>query len=319
MAGIGLYVELPTSEYLARLAANVLSAQKQETLLTWFDLNQAQPAADAELTLDESYAAIAFLISRYDIPALRAFLTNLATSATWQDALRTAFQTDAAEVEQLWRADLQRWTASGWRDNLMASFDLEPARNLLAQGQYVAAKALLDPSLNLYRQLSDPQSLRKAQGLMNQADTGIQAEALMTEIQTALQAHDYSRASNLLDQAEIQYKALPDDQVPHALLTTYRQMATDGLTALAKLKDADRLAGSWGSYPEARAAARDAGATFARLGDDENRKSADSVLHRLDTRQRRLVVLMGILGVIALAWLGLWLRARGPAELQWGT
>jgi hypothetical protein len=54
------------------------------------------------------------------------------------------------------------------------------------------------------------------------------------------------------------------------------------------------------------------------LGDDENRKSAESVLHRLDTRQRRLVGLMGILGVITLAWLGLWLRARGPAELQWG-
>jgi hypothetical protein len=95
-------------------------------------------------------------------------------------------------------------------------------------------------------------------------------------------------------------------------------VATDGLTALAQLKEADRLADSWGSYPEARSAARDAGNTFARLGDEENRKSAESVLNRLDTRQRRLVGLMGILGLITLAWLGLWLRARGPAELQWG-
>jgi hypothetical protein len=78
------------------------------------------------------------------------------------------------------------------------------------------------------------------------------------------------------------------------------------------------MADSWGSYPEARAAAKDAGNTFARLGDEPNRAASDSVLNRLDNRQRRLVVLMGCLGLLTLAWLGLWLRARGPAEVKWG-
>lgn len=316
-AGIALYVELPTSEYLARLASIVQDAAQKETLLAWFDLNRPLPAADRELALGESYAMISFLIDRYDIPALRTFLATLPASGQWQDALRTAYTADAASIEQEWRADLPRWTSSGWRDNLMASFDLGPARTLLDQGQYVAAKALLDPSLNLYRQLDDPDALTETQALMNEADTGIQAEALMSEVESALREHDYARASNLLDQAEIQYADLPAEQVPQSLLATYRQLASDGLTAIGQLAEADRLADSWGSYPEARSAAKSAGATFARLGDEENRQSSEVVLDRLDNRQRRLVVLMIGLGVITLIWLVLWLRARGPSDVKW--
>jgi hypothetical protein len=316
-AGIALYVELPTSEYLARIASTVQTAYQKNTLLTWFDLNRPIAAEDQELALGECYSMISFLIDRYDIPALRTMLTDLAGAAQWQDAYRTAFSADPGVIEQQWRADLPRWTTSGWRDNLIASFDLEPARTLLGQGQYVAAKALLDPSLNLYRQLNDPASLSETQMLMSQADTGIQAEALMVEIQQALQNHEYARASNLLDQADIQYKALPTEQVPQSLLATYRQMATDGQTATAQLAEADRLARSWGSYPEARAAARNAGATFARLGDEPNRQSAEQVLNNLDNRQRRLVVMMIGLGVITLVWLGLWLHARGPSDVRW--
>jgi hypothetical protein len=317
-AGLGLYVDLPTSEYLARLAATVQTAAQQNMLLNWFDINRPVADADRELAIAESYAAIAYLIERYDLPAVRAFFEAIPTAPSWQEAARSAFQADAATIEQQWRADLPRWTVSGWRDNLIAAFDLSPARSLLTQGQYVAAKALLDPSLNLYRQLDDPVALQDVQALMTQADTGIQAEALMTEVEAALKAYDYARASNLLDQAEIQYRSLPVDQVPEPLLATFRQLATDGLTAQGQLKEADRMADSWGSYPEARAAARDAGNTFARLGDEPNRSAAESVLNRLDNRQRRLVVLMGCLGVLALAWLGLWLRARGPAEVKWG-
>jgi hypothetical protein len=316
-AGVALYVELPTPEYLARLASTVQEATQRNRLLTWFDLNRPIASSDHELALGESYAMVSFLITRYDIPALRTLLADLPKAASWQDAYRTAFAADAASIEQQWRADLPRWTTSGWRDNLIASFDLGPARALLGQGQYVAAKALLDPSLNLYRQLNDPESLTEAQTLMSQADTGIQAEALMTEIETALRGYDYARATNLLDQADIQYKSLPTEQVPQSLLTTYRQLASDGLTASAQLAEADRLAGSWGSYPEARSAAQSAGATFARLGDEQNRQSAQNVLDRLDNRQRRLVVMMLGLGLITLAWLVLWLHARGPSNVKW--
>ena len=44
---------------------------------------------------------------------------------------------------------------------------------------------------------------------------------------------------------------------------------------------------------------------------------AESVLSSLDTRQRRLVLMLGALAVLTLAWLALWLWARGHSELRW--
>jgi|tagenome__1003787_1003787.scaffolds.fasta_scaffold20846468_2 hypothetical protein len=318
LTGIALYVELPASDQLGKIAALVQGADKNDTLISWFDLNRQMSGQDADLARAESYAMVAYLISRFDIPTLRQVLNGLATGADWKSAMRTAFQKDPGDLESAWRDDLPRWTTSGFRDNLMASFDLQPAKDLLASGQYVSAKAVLDPSLNLYRQLNDADAMTEVQALVGQADTGIQAEALMVEIEAALTAHDYARASNLLDQAEIQYAALPADQVPGGLLTAYRDRANQGITALGQLAEAKRLAKSWGRYPEARKAAEAAGATFASLGDADNRAQADGVITTLDNRQRRLVILVGSLALAVLVWLGLWLRSRGKPMLQWG-
>jgi len=122
----------------------------------------------------------------------------------------------------------------------------------------------------------------------------------------------------LLDQAEIQYAALPADQVLGGLLTAYRDRANQGIKALGQLAEAKRLAKSWGRYPEARKAAEAAGTTFASLGDADNRAQADGVITTLDNRQRRLVILVGSLALAVLVWLGLWLRSRGKPVLQWG-
>ena len=46
--GIALYVELPTSEYAARLASIVQQADKDSALLTWFDLNRPPSGTDPE-------------------------------------------------------------------------------------------------------------------------------------------------------------------------------------------------------------------------------------------------------------------------------
>ena len=318
IAGIAQYVALPTQEQLARIAGLVQTADKSDTLLTWFDLHSAGANLDPELARAEAYSVVAFLISRYDVPSLRSWLSAIGTGASWNDAMRTSFMADPTTIEQDWRDNLPTWTTTGWRDNLMASFDLQPARDLLASGQYVSAKAVLDTSLNLYRQLNDPASLSDVQALVNQADTGIQAESLMTDVQAALTVHDYARANNLLDQAAIQYAQLPSEQVPTALVDAYRERATQGETALAQLDRARELARNWGRYPEARSAARAAGATFATLGDTENRAAAEEVMATLDNRQRRLFILVGTLAAAVLIWLAFWVRSRGKPALRWG-
>jgi hypothetical protein len=318
VSGVALYVALPTQEELARIASNVQVADKDGVLIPWFAMHGKDRVTEVELARSEAYSMVAFLVSRFDFPSLRSWLSAISTAATWQDSMKTSFGVEADQIETNWHDGLPAWTTSGWRDNLMAAFDLQPARDLLASGQYVSAKAVLDSSLNLYRQLNDPVALDQVQALVNEADTGVQAEALMVEVQAALVAHDYERASNLLDQAEIQYGLLPADHVPDSLIATYRQRTNDGLGAMAQLETAKRLARSWGRYPEARAAAKEAGATFARLGDADRRASAEQVMQTLDNRQRRLVILIGTLAITMLAWLTLWLRSRGKTNIKWG-
>lgn len=315
--GIAQYVERPVNERLARVASLVQAADQQGSLPSWFDMNRSLDEVDPDLVAAQTYSVVAFLIDRFDLPPLQRFLAELTTAPTWRDALRSAYGRDPNALEQQWREDLPRWTSTGWRENVVAAFDLDPARALLTQANYQAAKATLEPSQELYRQLNDPATLAEVDALVAQADTGIQAEALMTQAQQALELHTYERAASLVVQARSQYEVLPAEQRPEEMLATYERLAGQGVEAEARLETAQRLEDSWGDYPEARDAARDAGVAFARLGDQDNYDRAAKVLDDLDGRQRRIVLALAGLAVLTLAWLGLWLWARGPSRLVW--
>ena len=140
----------------------------------------------------------------------------------------------------------------------------------------------------------------------------------MTQIQAALEAHDYLRAQELIDQARQQFAQLPVAQRLDDLLTSYEQIASQGRQALADLEQARRLAPSWTDYPAARAAALGAGTVAANLGDEALTDQARAILDQIDSRQRRIVLLLAALAVMTFAWLGLWRWSRGPTELEWG-
>jgi hypothetical protein len=111
---------------------------------------------------------------------------------------------------------------------------------------------------------------------------------------------------------------LPAGQRPTDLLTAYDALANRGLAATTDLETAQRLSQSWRDYAAARSAALRAGDAFAQLGDGDMLDRVQTVMADLDTRQRRLVVLLAALALLTLSWLALWLWARGPADLDWG-
>jgi hypothetical protein len=228
-----------------------------------------------------------------------------------------AYGHKAEDLQQQWQEWLPRWIAGDWRDNLVTAFDLEPARQLFNEARYAEAKLLLDNSLLLYSDLGDRERQDEVQDLLDQCDTGLQAEALMAQAQQALEHHTYDRAQALLLQARAQYERLPEEHRPTELLETYEQLAAQGLAATASLDDAQRLGRSWGDYPEARSAAVGAGTIFAQLGDEEMVARAEAVVADLDARQRRLVLMLGALAALTGAWLALWLWARGRPDLRW--
>jgi hypothetical protein len=239
-------------------------------------------------------------------------------STNWRDAVYTAFGRSSDDLERQWEENLPRWIASGWKENLIAGFDLEPAKALLAKGDYEGAKRSFERSQQLFTELRDTERQATVEKLLSECDTGIQAEALMLQVQQSLENHAYDRAATLLVQARGQYAQLPEDQRPEDILASYEGIATKGQEAGKTLDDAIRLSQNWGDYPDARRAALDAGSSYASLGDQEMSNRAQSVLDHLQSRQRRLVLLLGALAVITLLWLFLWLWTRGPSELDWG-
>lgn len=316
--GAALYAERPTTPRLARYAALLSDANTRPPLPSWFDMNRVNASRElGELLPAEAYSIMAFLIERYTVRTFQEFLKTLQTEPDWRLAMRDAYTRDPTEVETQWAENVSRWVQGEWRNNLVASFDLTPARELFAEARYAEAKTALERSQLLYSALGDRTMLEEVQELLLQCDTGLQAESLMEQAQEALERHSYDRAQALLLQAREQYSRLPVDHQPTPVLTTYETLAADGLAAGVSLSEAQRLRRQWGDYPDAREQAVSAGTTFSTLGDEEMRSRADTVLDDLDGRQRRLVLLLGALGAITAAWLALWLWARGPTELDW--
>jgi hypothetical protein len=317
--GLAAYSEIPVSAKLARSAALVQTAMQAGNLLTWSDLNRPQPPdGDPAVAAATAYSMTAFLVDRQGLKAYGDFIAAMRDEPDWRAAMRSVYKRSPTELEAAWKENLPQWVAGGWRDNLFAAFDLQPARDLLAKAHYADAKDRLEQSLRLFTDLGDAGKQAEVEGLLKQADVGLQAESLMTQIQQSLEAHTYDRAHTLLAQAHSQYGMLPADQRPTELLTAYDAMADRGLAATADLDTAQRLSQNWRDYAEARAAALRAGDSFAALGDGDMLDRVQTVMTDLDTRQRRLVVLLGALAMLTLSWLALWLWARGPADLDWG-
>ncbi|MBA3414393.1 MAG: hypothetical protein H0U10_04105 [Chloroflexia bacterium] len=317
--GFAGYVERPAAAGLARAAALVQNARTRDRLLTWSDLNRPQPPQGNPADFSaHAYSVVAFLIERYGLQEFGAFVEAMAAEPDWRAALREVYQRSPTELEAQWRENLPRWAAGGWRENAFAAFDLAPARDLLALGHYASAQRELEQSLRLFTDLQLTDLQAAVEPLLRESETGLQAEALMEQIEQALGRHAYDRAAILLSQARTQYATLPEPQRPTPLLDRYDELAQTGLGAAADLDAATSRATSWRDYPEARGAALAAGAAFAGLGDQVMYDRATATLRDLDDRQLRLTLLLATLAILAAAWLALWLWARGRSELDWG-
>ncbi|MFT4039162.1 MAG: hypothetical protein QM692_13330 [Thermomicrobiales bacterium] len=317
--GLAAYFEQPVPARLARHAALVQNARAAGDLLSWSDLNRpAPPDADPAQVLASSYSMVAYLIDREGPGKLGDFIAALATEPDWRAVLRETYNRAPAELEAQWVENLPRWTTGGWRTNLLAGFDLEPARDLIAKGHYASARRELEQSLRLYTDLEDDAGIAAVGALMAQTDIGLQAEALMGQTQSALELHDYARAQDLLEQAQAQYDRLGGAQAPAEIIRVYGELAAQGLQAEANLAQARTLSRRWADYPLARQAALDAGAAYATLGDTDGYQNTQAVMTALDGRQQRLVLLVGGLTLLSGIWLALWLWSRGRPPLVWG-
>jgi hypothetical protein len=316
--GLAAYFERPVAAQMARHAALVQNARAGGHLLTWADLNgDLRPDVEPPVFIATAYSMVAFLIDRHGPRALGELIASFGSDPNWASALQNVYGQAPDELEAEWNESLPVWTTGGWRTNLLAAFDLQPARNLLAQGHYASARRELEQSLRLFTDLNDAPDIATVESLMQETDVGLQAETSMTQAQAALEQHDYDRAQALIAQAREQYGKLTTTRAPRELLETYDALARSGAQAEVDLERARQQSPRWADYPTARAAALSAGTAYAQLGDTEGLARAHALLDELDGRQQRLVLLCAGLALLCAVWLALWHRARAGATLDW--
>jgi len=317
--GLAHYARRPNLPVQARMAALVQSALQNGTLASWASLNGAGPNNDDSMERAQSYAMVAYLIQHRGLPDVWAFLDELKTATTWRDALDIALSPETSgQIERQWKENIPAWAAGEWRWNLMTGFDLEPARTQLARGNYAGAASALEISEQLLRDVDDPERAAEVATLKDQARIGDLAETKMAEAQQALETFAYDRAAAAVAQANEQYAQLPPEVRPGELIDTYTAMAATGLAALDHLETAQEQSGNWADYADTRALALAAGRDFAALGDTERRDNADRLVRSMDQEQLRIELLLAALAVLAVGWLALRAKTRGPRQLRWG-
>src|SRR5215212_12145503 len=143
--GLAAYFEQPVAARLARHAALVQNARAGGDLMSWSDLNRpAAPDIPPPVLMAHAYSMVAFLIDRHGPAVLGKFISALADEPDWRAVLRTTYSSAPNELEAQWQESLPTWTAGGWRTNLLAAFDLQPARELLELGHYATARRELE-------------------------------------------------------------------------------------------------------------------------------------------------------------------------------
>jgi hypothetical protein len=314
--GVAQYMERPSGELERRVQA-LRAARDQGRLLPWsaFD-DRSQIYSAPEVSYPQALSVVAFLVDRAGFSTLREFLTATARSSGYRSALERVYGASPAELESLWLDWLPGYLDGGYRRSALETYDLGYAEDLVAGGNYAAARDELERAVEWLRKQEGTEAakgLGDVEALLARSEDGLQGERLAEGARRALEQADYGRALEFVDAARTVYGRLGDAR-QEQVLAVYEERAQRGLTATERLLQADALAREL-RYPQARAVADGAAAEFAALGDAVRRDNALRLREALDTQQRLLglgLVVLGVLGV-GLSLLGQLFRK--PAEV----
>lgn len=300
--GVAQYVERPAPELEQRVRL-LGRAVDQDLLLPWSELDSRENVyRTPEVSYPQSLSVVAFLVERYSFPKLREFLAISARSSGYRSALERTYGATPDDLERDWLAWLPGYLDGGYRRNALSAYDLSGAEELLRQGRYADAQAELTTALEWLRTTGQADVQQQAEALLARSQRGLQAEQLARDAQAALAAADYDRAAELVGQAQAAYAELGDAN-QDAVLAAYLARAEQGRAAAVALAEAQALATGL-RYPQARAAADQAAAAFAALGDRARAEQALALRGQLDQRQSWLgaaLLALGLGGVAASA------------------
>ncbi len=302
--GIAQFVEHPSAD-LEKKMELMRQIIAENRLLSWRDLNQPGATyADPRVGYPQSLTMVAFLIQRNGMARFREFVEAMKTSSGYRGALEATYGASADTLEREWRSALPRFVTDGYRSgdgrSLPAAFDLDPAAELVAQGDYDGAVRLLQPLLSAIETGGDAAAAERARRLLARAEMGRRATELASEARNALLQGDYAATITASQAGQHQFNAIGQaDQA--GVLATYEQLAGRGIAAEAELAEAGTLLRRL-QIPEARQHLRSAYTTFVELGNQRRAAQAEAALTMVARGEQLLTALCLIAGIVLIAW-----------------
>ena len=194
--------------------------------------------------------------------------------------------------------------------------NLTPAVDLYNAGRFAEARDRFARAEALYQDLGRTTHQDEAAAYRTKAERALAATTQADEARAALEAHDYAAARQAAEAARRTFADLTLADAAQRTAAT-AELAGRGLDALAVLANA-RAALDGFDLPQAEQHARQAGETFAALGDTAQVSAAAQILAESGQRRQELGLLalggglLTVLGGLVAAW-GLVRRSRQPA------
>ncbi|MBX5490407.1 MAG: hypothetical protein IRZ14_04555 [Chloroflexi bacterium] len=298
--GLAQYAERESSQR-RELVQALAVARAEGRLLGWEELNDPRRfLSRINIAYPQALSMVAFLFDREGPAAFKRFLVSLHTdTASWQDTLAAVYGRSVSELEAEWQSYLPTYLAQGWQRNALEALDLTVAQARLEAGDYEAARARYAEAHRLHTELGQTRWAAEAARGQERAEHLLAAGDLARQGRAALAERSYTRAADLLEQAEARYAAAAADS-PRAELAQPLEAARLGAEAEASLLAAQSLVAGW-RYPEARARAQEAAVRYRELNDLANWQQALTVQEAAEAGQRRLALLLLATGALLLA------------------
>jgi hypothetical protein len=304
LEGLAQYNELAPER--GKSAADALAADpRTQAAGAWVSISE-------EMLIPTGYSFVAFLLERDGLPAFDRYLASMRTDhEDFLAAAAAAYSKPVSDLESEWRAWLPGFLNGGWQRNVLSAYDLAPGRALYAAGAFAAARDHFAQTARLYTDLGRPELAAAATRERDRAAAAATADGQTAAARQALARGDYAAAARSAAAAESAFAGL--GAAPYrAEAHTLAAQAARGAGAQGRLAEARRLL-TWPTLdpPAAAAAAQDAGASFAALGDAAGVAAVNALLRDLWEAQRLgAAVALGAAGLTALAALAAFRRGR---------
>ena len=254
-------------------------------LLSWADLNQIDKfRRRLDLSYPQSYTIMAFLAERYGMGPFAQFLHILDEGLYYQDALYGAYGKPMDVLEAEWKEYLPGFMKEGHKLNVLAAYDMAPALALYQSGRFKEAVDSFARSESLFTGLSRMEKASEATAHRVKAEQALAASELSSMARQVLEKHDYAAAQRDAAKAAEAFGSLELSNWQEQAANT-EMLAKRGLEAVAGLARAQEYRAAF-RLPEAQREARQAGDTFALLGNTARVSEANAILSDIWSLQR---------------------------------